>query len=83
MNTSLMEQVPKHFMGRVQNTFYFAGTGPAGVLGFLVGAVAKSTWSRDSPSSAWCMPWLSDFQLEDPARYSHPKSARPIADALL
>src|ERR1700746_723057 len=26
MNTSLMEQVPKHFMGRVQNTFYFVGT---------------------------------------------------------
>ncbi len=26
MNTSLMEQVPPHFMGRVQNTFYFFGT---------------------------------------------------------
>ena len=26
MNTSIMEQVPPHFMGRVQNTFYFAGT---------------------------------------------------------
>src|ERR1700720_3757597 len=26
MNTSIMEQVPQHFMGRVQNTFYFAGT---------------------------------------------------------
>ena len=26
MNTSLMEQVPQHFMGRVQNTFYFFGT---------------------------------------------------------
>ena len=25
MNTSMMEQVPQHFMGRVQNTFYFAG----------------------------------------------------------
>jgi hypothetical protein len=29
MNTSLMEMVPKHLMGRVQNTFYFAGTFPA------------------------------------------------------
>ncbi|PYX07673.1 MAG: hypothetical protein DMG88_13585, partial [Acidobacteria bacterium] len=27
INTGLMEQVPQHFMGRVQNTFYFAGTG--------------------------------------------------------
>ena len=29
MNTSIMEQVPQHFMGRVQNTFYFAGTAAA------------------------------------------------------
>jgi len=41
INTSLMEQVPQHFMGRVQNTFYFAGTGLQIVLGFLVGAVAQ------------------------------------------
>jgi MFS family permease len=41
MNTSLMEQVPKHFMGRVQNTFYFGGTFLQIVLGFLVGAVAQ------------------------------------------
>ncbi|HUK26622.1 MAG TPA: hypothetical protein VLV49_18735, partial [Terriglobales bacterium] len=41
MNTSLMEQVPQHFMGRVQNSFYFAGTGLQVVLGFLVGAVAQ------------------------------------------
>ena len=52
MNTSIMEQVPQHFMGRVQNTFYFAGTALQMVLGFLVGAVAQSIWSRDSPSSA-------------------------------
>jgi len=25
MNTGIMEQVPPHFMGRVQNAFYFAG----------------------------------------------------------
>src|SRR6266852_9796559 len=41
MNTSIMEQVPPHFMGRVQNTFYFAGTLLQIVLGFLVGAVAQ------------------------------------------
>jgi len=40
MNTGLMEQVPSHFMGRVQNTFYFAGTFLQVVLGLLVGAVA-------------------------------------------
>src|SRR5450755_3227870 len=41
MNTSIMEMVPKHFMGRVQNTFYFAGTALQVVMGFLVGAVAQ------------------------------------------
>jgi hypothetical protein len=42
MNTSLMEQVPPHFMGRVQNTFYFAGTFLQIALGLLVGAVAQA-----------------------------------------
>jgi MFS family permease len=41
MNTSIMEMVPHHFMGRVQNTFYFAGTLLQIVLGLLVGAVAQ------------------------------------------
>lgn len=41
MNTSLMEQVPPQFMGRVQNAFYCAGTGMQIVLGFVVGAVAE------------------------------------------
>ncbi len=40
-NTSIMEMVPQHFMGRVQNTFYFAGTALQVLLGFLVGAVAQ------------------------------------------
>ena len=41
INTSLMEQVPPHFMGRVQNAFYFAGTALQIVLALLVGAVAQ------------------------------------------
>jgi MFS family permease len=41
MNTSIMEEVPKHLMGRVQNTFYFAGTALQIVLGLLVGAIAQ------------------------------------------
>jgi MFS family permease len=40
MNTSLMEMVPQHLMGRVQNTFYFAGTFLQLVLALVVGAVA-------------------------------------------
>lgn len=41
MNTSLMEQVPQHLMGRVQNTFYFAGTALQIVMALLVGAVSQ------------------------------------------
>jgi len=41
MNTSLMEQVPKHFMGRAQNTFYFFGTFLQVALGLIVGWVAS------------------------------------------
>jgi MFS family permease len=40
MNTNLMEMVPKHLMGRVQNSFYFAGTFLQLVLALCVGAVA-------------------------------------------
>jgi MFS family permease len=40
MNTSLMEMVPKHLMGRVQNAFYFAGTFLQLALALTVGAVA-------------------------------------------
>ena len=41
MNTSLMEQVPPHFMGRVQNTFYFFGMLLQIALALAVGAIAS------------------------------------------
>ncbi len=40
MNTSLMEMVPKHLMGRVQNAYYFVGTFLQIALALCVGAVA-------------------------------------------
>lgn len=40
MNTSLMEMVPRHLMGRVQNAFYFFGTGMQLLLAIVVGTVA-------------------------------------------
>ena len=40
ISSSMMEHVPPHFMGRVQNTFYFAGTALQVVLALGVGAVA-------------------------------------------
>jgi MFS family permease len=42
INSSMMDQVPKHFMGRVQNTFFFAGTLLQLVLSFVVGTVAHT-----------------------------------------
>jgi len=40
INSSIMESVPPHFMGRVQNTFMFFGTALQLVLGFMVGLVS-------------------------------------------
>lgn len=40
ISSSMMELVPKHFMGRVQNTFYFAGTVLQIGIGYAVGVVA-------------------------------------------
>jgi MFS family permease len=40
ITTSMMEMVPKHFMGRVQNTFYFAATALQLGLSFAVGTAA-------------------------------------------
>jgi MFS family permease len=42
MNTSLMEMVPKHLMGRVQNAFNLFGTTLQLVLALCVGAVAHN-----------------------------------------
>jgi MFS family permease len=40
ISSTMMEIVPKHFMGRVQNTFYFAGTVLQIAFGYLVGVAA-------------------------------------------
>jgi MFS family permease len=42
MNTSLMELVPKHLMGRVQNSFNLVGTSLQLVLALCVGSVAHN-----------------------------------------
>jgi len=42
ITSTMMELVPKHFMGRVQNTFYFLGTCLQLVFSFTVGTVAHT-----------------------------------------
>jgi MFS family permease len=51
ITSSLMEMVPKHFMGRVQNTFYFAGTCLQLFLSFAVGTVSH----KKSLALGFCM----------------------------
>ena len=41
ISSTMMEMVPKHFMGRVQNTFFFIGTSLQLVPSIAVGAVAE------------------------------------------
>jgi len=43
ISSTVMEIVPKHFMGRVQNLFYFAGTALQIGVGYLVGVTAHKT----------------------------------------
>jgi DHA3 family macrolide efflux protein-like MFS transporter len=40
ISSTMMEVVPKHFMGRVQNTFFFAGTLLQMFVGYAVGVAA-------------------------------------------
>jgi hypothetical protein len=40
ITSGMMEMVPTHFMGRVQNTFYFLATLLQITFGLIVGAVA-------------------------------------------
>jgi drug/metabolite transporter superfamily protein YnfA len=42
ITSTMMELVPKHFMGRVQNTFYFLGTLMQLVFSFVVGTVSHN-----------------------------------------
>jgi MFS transporter, DHA3 family, macrolide efflux protein len=41
ISSTMMEMVPKHFMGRVQNTFFFIGTSLQLVASIVVGAIAE------------------------------------------
>ncbi len=40
ISSTMMEVVPKHFMGRVQNTFFFVGTLLQMFVGYAVGVAA-------------------------------------------
>ena len=70
MNTSLMEMVPKHLMGRVQNTYYFAGTFLQIALALCVGAVAHNVSLVAAFAILACVYGLSFVAASWPVRLS-------------
>jgi MFS family permease len=72
MNTSLMEMVPKHLMGRVQNAFYFAGTFLQLVLAICVGTVAQKVSLVVAFAILGCVYALSFVASSIPVRESVP-----------
>src|SRR5581483_6433167 len=70
MNTSLMEMVPKHLMGRGQNAFYFAGTFLQLVLAVCVGTVAQKVSLVVAFAILGCVYALSFVAASWPMRHS-------------
>jgi MFS family permease len=79
MNTSLMEMVPQHLMGRVQNSFYFWGTFLQLVLALVVGAVAHDVSLVAAFAILACVygfafvaaSWPAEIHVAEPANVSH------------
>jgi MFS transporter, DHA3 family, macrolide efflux protein len=80
MNTSLMEMVPKHLMGRVQNTFYFAGTFLQLALALAVGAVAHKVSLVAAFAILACVYGLSFVAASWPIGATVPVSEASTAD---
>jgi len=80
MNTSLMEMVPSHLMGRVQNAFYFAGTFLQLVLALCVGAVAHKVSLVAAFAILACVYGLSFVASSWPVGTVEPVSETSLAD---
>jgi MFS family permease len=82
INSSMMEQVPKHFMGRVQNTFFFAGTVLQLVLSFVVGTVAHNRGLTEAFAIVGAVYLVASLTGGWPVKASAPvETARVEADA--
>ena len=68
ITTSLMEMVPQHLMGRVQNAFYFGGTLMQLVLAVTVGAMAHKVSLVAAFSLLGCVYGLSFVAASWPVR---------------
>jgi MFS family permease len=75
INSSMMEQVPKHFMGRVQNTFFFAGTLLQLVLSFVIGTVAHNRGLAEAFAMVGTIYLVASITGGWPAKVSQPVEA--------
>jgi MFS family permease len=78
INSSMMEQVPKHFMGRVQNTFLFAGTLLQLVLSFVIGTVAHTRGLAEAFAIVGAIYLLASVTGAWPAKVSQPMEAAQV-----
>jgi len=78
MNTSLMEMVPKHLMGRVQNAFYFSGTFLQLVLALCVGTVAQKVSLVVAYAIIGCVYGLSFLAASWPVGSTRSLPAKPL-----
>ena len=76
LNSSIMESVPPHFMGRVQNTFMFFGTALQLGLGFMVGLVSHRV------ALAWGFVMIASVYLLSAASSLWPVPAKTSMEAL-
>ena len=76
LNSSIMESVPPHFMGRVQNTFMFFGTALQLGLGFIVGLVSHRV------ALAWGFAMIAGVYLLSALSSLWPLPSRAPAEAL-
>jgi DHA3 family macrolide efflux protein-like MFS transporter len=80
ITSGMMEYVPKHYMGRVQNTFFFLATVIQLTFGFLVGATAHRvslTMAFAIVGTTYLAASLSTMlPLHAPARVAEPASAQ-------
>jgi len=78
INSSMMEQVPKHFMGRVQNTFFFAGTLLQLVLSFVIGTVAHNRGLAEAFAIVGTIYLVASVTGGWPAKASQPVEATQV-----
>lgn len=81
ITSTVMELVPKHFMGRVQNTFYFLGTLLQLIFSFTVGTVAHTRSLAEGFAIVGSIYLLASLAGSWPVKESTPAEADSMAKA--